>query len=169
MRKEASFDSHWGDGWPDPQHVKKCLLDPTLRGALFARGRDGGSFSIVGLYGTEGLPARGGLVTVSLYMYFSPEHGMTLQYYKWDGRIQQGASFSSRGSLNRLGQFVRSQHGTPLSLGLFIGFEQGTAAVMQFMESNGNLPTAIAWIGDKDLPPETFPDPYPPKRDGSSA
>ena len=35
---------------------------------------------------------------------------------------------------------------------------------MQFLEREGELPTAIEWIRGKDLPPETFPDPYQPKR-----
>ena len=169
MRKEASFDKHWGDGWPDPERVKKCLLDPAVRTRLYERGRDGGSFSIDGLYGTEGLPARGGLVAVTLYMHFNPEYGIDLQYSKWDGRIQRAETFHSRGNLDRLGQFVHSQHGTPLSLGLFIPFEQGAAAVQQYLESEGELPSVIRWINGRDLPPETFPDPYPAKRDGSSA
>ena len=119
MRKEAAFDNHWGDGWPDPEYVKKCLLDPAVRARLYERSRDGGSFSIDGLYGTEGLPARGGLVAVTLYIHINPECGIKLQYSKWDGRIQQAETYHSRGNLDRLGQFVLSQHGTPLSRPLY--------------------------------------------------
>lgn len=158
MRKEASFDDHRGDGWPDPSHVKACLLDPKLRSDMFAKGRDGGNFSIDGLYGTLGLPARGGLICVALYMYMNPEHGVTLQYSKWDGRIQKKETLYSYGDLKQVRRFVRSLHGTPLSLGLFIPFEQGTLAVTQYLESEGELPTAIGWIRGTDLPLGTFPE-----------
>lgn len=158
MQKEASFDDHWGDGWPDPEYVEKCLRDPATRAAMFAKGRDGGSFSIDGLYGTEGLPPRGGLVSAALYMYMNPGRGVTLQYFKWDGRVQKSETFHSRGDLRLLGRFVRSLHDTPLSLGLFIPFERGAVAVKQFLETEGALPTVIDWVRGTDLPPETFPE-----------
>lgn len=156
--KGASFDDHWGDGWPDPEHVEKCLRDPGMRATMFTKGRDGGSFSVDGLYDTEGLPPRGGLVSAALYMYMNPESGVTLQYFKWDGRVQKSETFHSRGNLSLLNQFVRSLHGTPLSLGLFIPFEGGAVTVKQFLDSDGELPTVIDWVRGSDLPPETFPE-----------
>jgi hypothetical protein len=61
--------------------------------------------------------------------------------------------------MSRLGEFVRSFHDTPLSLGLFIPFEKGWLAIKEFMLNEGELPTSIEWVASDDLPPETFPDP----------
>ena len=85
--------------------------------------------------------------------------GVYLQYDKWDGRIQRKQTFNSKGDLNRLGEFVRSLHGTPLSVGLFIPFAVAWKAVKEFIETDGELPISIAWIASSDLPPETFLDP----------
>lgn len=92
-------------------------------------------------------------------MHMNPEHGVKLQYSKADDVTNQLLTHHSKGDLSRLREFVRSFHGTPLSLGLFIPFEAGWTAVKEFIETEGNLPTSIDWIGDRDLPPETFPDP----------
>lgn len=159
MQKDAAFDDHWGEGWPDLSNIKACLTDPKRRKEFFAKGRDGGNFSIDGLYGTEGLPDRGGLVAATLYLHMHPDHGATLQYSKWDGRVRKQFVFYSKGDLSRIREFVRSFHETPLSVGLFIPFEKGWQAIKEFIESEGELPTAIEWIAAEALPPETFPDP----------
>ena len=159
MRKESSFDEHWGDGWPDLHNIQACLLDPKRRAAFFAKGLDGGSFSVRGLYGTEKLPVRGGLVTAHLFLHLNPDHGAKLVYARWDGRVQNKDEFHSKGDLSRLGEFVRSFHDTPLSVGLFIPFEQGWQAIKEFIETEGELPKSIEWVDDKALPPGTFPDP----------
>jgi hypothetical protein len=95
----------------------------------------------------------------------SPDHGVLLQYDKWDGRIQRRDCYVSKGDLSRLGQFMYSLHGDPYSLGLFIPFESAWKAVKEFIETDGELPTSIGWVAVKDLPPETFPDPaLPPQK-----
>lgn len=162
MRKQAFFDDHWGSGWPDPKKVETGLTDPYQRARLFDSSLDGGSFFIEGLYGTEGLGRKEGLVTAALYLHINPLHGAKLVYNKWDGRARQEFSFDSKGDLTRLGEFVRSMHGTPLSVGLFIPFEKGWQAIRDFMSNDGELPQSIEWIATKDLPPGTFPDPTPP-------
>jgi len=152
------FDDHWGDGWPDLAGLEACLTNPDRRLRYFKRHRDGGgSFFIEGLYGTENLDPQRGQVEASLYMDMHPDYGVKLQYSKWDGRIQQVATFHSKGDLSRLKKFFRTGHGTPLSLGLFIPFEPGWKAVREFIERDGELPTAIAWISSKDLSPDVFP------------
>jgi hypothetical protein len=78
---------------------------------------DGGSFFIVGLYGTENLLPQTGLVKAALYMCMNPDHGVKLQYSRWDGRIKEMSTSHSKGDLKKLEEFVRSFHGTPLSLG----------------------------------------------------
>jgi hypothetical protein len=85
--------------------------------------------------------------------------GVYLSYRKWDGRVRQQRSYVAKGDLSRLGEFVRSLHGTPLSVGLFVPFPVAWKAVKEFIETDGELPTSIEWIASSDLPPETFPDP----------
>lgn len=159
MRKESSFGEHWGDGWPELKEIQASLLESAQREAFFAKGRDGGCLTARGLYGTEDLPVREGLVTAILFFHLHPDYGTTLLYTRWDGRVQKKDSFSSKGDLRLLGKFVRSFHGTPLSLALFIPFEHGWKAIKEFMETEGEFPKSIEWISDADLPPETFPDP----------
>lgn len=160
MRKEASFDDHWGSGWPDPELIDHCLVDPQGRAEWFAKGRDGGCFVAEGLSGAEGLSPHQGLVTATLYMNASPDHGVTLQYSRWDEKVGKLRTFHSRGDLRRLKEFVRSFHDTPLSLGLFVSFEAGCRAVKEFMKTEGELPQGIDWIAGDELPPRTFPLPH---------
>lgn len=158
-RKTAYFDEHWGDGWPELRDIAPCLIDPVRRTQFFSKGWDGGSFTIEGQHGTEKLTPHTGLIKATLYMYMNPDHGVGLQYSQWDGRIKQLITQHSKGDLSRLREFVRSFHGTPLSLGLFISFESGWKAVKEFIETNGELPTSIDWIDGRDLSSDVFPDP----------
>lgn len=159
MHKESAFNTHWGDGWPDLAMVEACVIDPVRRAEMLASGMHGGNFSITGLYGTENLAPREGLVSSTLYLYLNASHGAMLLYSRWDGREQKQYGYNSKGDLSLLGQFVRSFHDTPLSLGLFIPFEDGWLAIKEFMLSEGELPTCIEWVATEVLPPETFPDP----------
>ena len=158
MRKDSAFNDHWGAGWPELSDIESCFLDPTARAQYFVKGQDGGKFSIEGLYGTEGLPAQGGLVNVTLFLSMSPQYGASLFYKKWDGRVRRQTGYSSKGDLSRLDEFIWSFHKTPLSVGLFIPFEEGWKAVKEFIETEGELPQSIAWVNNRDLPSETFPD-----------
>lgn len=159
MRVRAYFDEHWGDGWPELSNLRSCLIDPKRRAEFFAKGRDGGSFFVEDGDEAEQISPQAVGVKASLYMHMNPDHGVKLQYSKWDGRTQKKTSFNSKGDLGRLSEFVRSFHGTPLSLGLFIPFARGYQAVKDFIETEGELPTSIDWIASKDLPAGTFPDP----------
>ncbi len=158
MRKDCYFQDYDGPFWPSPDELKKYFLSPGGRLWVSPGGNDNWGLGVHGLYGTEALPPRQS-VNVDLRMTGSAEHGVTLQYDKWDGRAQRKDSYNSRGDLSRLREFVRSLHGDPLSLGLFISFEAAWKAVKEFIETDGELPTSIEWIASRDLPPETFPDP----------
>jgi hypothetical protein len=92
-------------------------------------------------------------------MYGHPALGVLLCYSKWDGRIRQAQGYLSKGDLTRLGELIRSLQETPLPVGLFIPFAEAWKAVKEFMETDGELPTSIAWVDSRDLPPNTFPDP----------
>lgn len=155
MKIESYFDSHWGKGWPDLKIMEACFLDPVRRGQMFARGRDGGSFFVE----TGGPDSAAREVKAALYLHMNADHGVKLAYSRWDGRVQRKDDYDSKGDLTRLGEFVRSFHDTPLSVGLFIPYEKAWLAVKEFIETDGKLPTSIEWIANKDLPPGTFPTP----------
>src|SRR5215470_17242188 len=61
--------------------------------------------------------------------------------------------------LSRLREWIRSTHDTPLPIGLFIPYATAWNAVKEFIETDGELPTSIEWIPNRELPPGTFPDP----------
>ena len=90
-------------------------------------------------------------------MWGHPDLGVLLIYSKWGGGVKQ--MYSSKGDLSRLREWVRSLHDTPLPVGLFIPFERAWKAVKEFIETDGQLPKNIEWIANRDLPPNTFPDP----------
>jgi hypothetical protein len=117
--------------------------------------------SVDGLYGTAGRPEID-QVKATLFMFGNPGLGAYLIYDKWDGRIRHKYSYATKGDLSRLGESVKTLHGTPLSVGLFIPFPVAWKAVKEFMETDGELPTSIEWIAAGDLPPEAFPEPKPP-------
>jgi hypothetical protein len=156
--KKSYFDIFKGPGWPEPRKLEPYFLAPKGQEWSYRGGNDSWGFHIQGLYGTESLPGPQ-QVKVDLYMTGNPEHGVNLYYSKWDGRIGSRDSYSSKGDLSRLREFVRSLHGTPLSIGLFIPFKTAWSAVKEFIETNGELPKSIEWVDNRDLPPNTFPDP----------
>jgi hypothetical protein len=157
IKKEAAFDDHWGDGWPDISAVEQGLSDPEKLARLFARGRDGGCFSIEWIYNKTNSAPQSELVGATLYMHMNPDHGIKLQYSKWDGRVGEKKTYHSKGDLAQLKQFVRSFHRTPLSIGLFVPFEMGRKAVKEFLETEGALPRSIDWVSDDELPSGVFP------------
>jgi hypothetical protein len=163
VKKDCYFPDFNDPAWPAPDKLKKYFLD---RGRLWISpgGNDNWGLEVQGLYGTDALP-QSESVNVNLIMTGSPDHGVTLHYAKWDGRIQHKDTYVSRGDLSRLGRFMYSLHGDPYSLGLFISFEAAWKAVKEFIERDGELPTSIAWVAVRDLPAETFPVPtWPPQK-----
>jgi hypothetical protein len=164
VRKNCYFHDYHGPFWPSPDQLKKHFL--ALGGHLWVSpgGNDNWGLGAEGLYGTAALPHRES-VNVELRMTGSPDHGVMLDFARWDGRIQRWDSYFSKGDLSRLGRFMYSLHDDPYSLGLFIPFEEAFKAVKEFIESDGELPTSIEWVSGKDLPPETFPAPtWPPQK-----
>lgn len=157
MRKDCYFGDFDGPGWPVADELKKYFLD---RGRLWISpgGNDNWALEVQGLYGTDALSLNES-VNVNLRMTGSSKHGVTLQYSKWDGRIQRKDTFYSKGDLSLMREFVRSLHEDLLCIGLFIPFESAWNAVKEFMESDGELPTSIEWIASRNLPPGTFPHP----------
>ena len=106
---------------------------------------------------TEHLEASKGRIDIDLEMWGNPDLGVLLSYSKWGGGHKQ--TYSSKGDLRRLRDWVRSTHDTLLPVGLFVPFEVAWKAVKEFIETDGQLPKSIEWIANRDLPPGTFPDP----------
>jgi hypothetical protein len=120
MRKSCSFPDFCGPGWPSPDELKKYF---SAGGSLWAsHGNDNWALRAEGLYGTAVLP-RSDAVTVDLRMMGSPDHGVTLDFARWHGRIRRLDRYCAVGDPRRLGQFMVSLQGDPYSLGFFIPFE----------------------------------------------
>lgn len=157
MRKFTSFDTYWGEGWPETNWLARYFLAPPGLQWHFINRTADGSLMAEGADGTEGLEIHKGRVDINLNIWGLPNLGVLLYYSKWGGGNK--LHFSSKGDLSRLTEIVRSFYGTPLPVGLFIPFESAWKAVKEFIETEGALPKCIEWIANRDLPPNTFPDP----------
>lgn len=157
MEKRAYFDTYWGRGWPTIKWLEPYFLNPPGRRWFVAGGNDGARLVVEGLSGTENLEPFKDRIDADLMMWGHPELGVLLIWSKWGGGHKE--TFSSKGDLTRLREWVRSTHDTPLPVGLFIPYAEAWKAVKEFIETDGALPTRIAWIANRDLPPNTFPDP----------
>jgi hypothetical protein len=157
MRKRTYFASRHSDGWPLPDALKSYFLAPPGRRWFFDSGNDGANLTVEGLYGTEAKQPYKTRVDANLMMWGHPELGVLLIWSKWGGGYKE--TFSSKGDLRRLKEWVRSAHDTPLPIGLFVSYETAWKAVKEFIETDGDLPKSIEWVANRDLPPNTFPDP----------
>jgi len=137
--------------------LERYFLAPPGRRWFFETENDSACLAAEGVDGTEHLEADKGRINVDLDMWGNPEHGVLLIYSKWGGGLKQ--TYSSKGDFARLREQVRSMHDTVLPVGLFIPFDKAWTAVKEFIETDGKLPKSIEWIANRDLPPNTFPDP----------
>jgi hypothetical protein len=157
MKKSTYFASRLTDGWPCPADIEHYFLAPPGKRWFFETRNDSGGFSAEGVDGTGHLGTNEGRIDINLQMWGNPDHGVLLIYSKWGGGHKQ--TFSSKGDLSRLRDLVRSTHDDPMPIGLFIPFAKAWRAVKEFIETDGALPKSIEWIANRDLPPNTFPDP----------
>jgi hypothetical protein len=157
MRKSTYFDAIDREGWPSPDVLKPFFLAPAGQEWSYYGGNDSWGLDADGMCGTENQD-RLDQVRVAIGMIGNPVHGVYLYYNKWDGRIRSKRAYNSKGDLNRIGEFVRSLHGDPLSVGLFVPFPSAWLAVREFIETDGQLPKSIEWIASDALPPEAFPE-----------
>jgi hypothetical protein len=157
MIKRAYFDTYRGVGWPSIPWLKSYFLSPDKRWG-FGGGNDSAGLDAEGVDGTEHLQPNHGRIDIHLEMWGNPKLGVLLIYSKWGGGHKE--MHTSKGDLSRLRELVRNLHDTPLPVGLFIPFESAWKAVKEFIETDGMLlPKSIEWIANRDLPPNTFPDP----------
>jgi hypothetical protein len=109
-------------------------------------------------YGTDDLPIDKGRVQIDLQLWGKPRLGVLLVYSRLGGKYAD--MFNSKGDMSRIREWVRSTHNDTLPIGLFIPFAPAYQAVKEFIENGGELPKSIEWIANKDLPPNTFPEPW---------
>jgi hypothetical protein len=157
LRKSTYFASRRSEGWPNPKELEHYFVARPEKRWFFETGNDSGGFSAEGADGTEHLEANKGRIDIDLQMWGNPDLGVLLIYSKWGGGHKQ--TCSSKGDLTRLRDLVRSTHDTLLPVGLFIPFSEAWKAVKEFIETDGQLPKSIEWIANRNLPPNTFPDP----------
>lgn len=157
MGKRTYLDADLSRGWPKPEEIEHFFLAPPGERRFFDTYPSGGFFQNEGAYGTEHLQANQGRIEVRLMMWTDPDLGVLLIWSKWGGGHKE--TFSSKGDLSRLREFIETPHGDPMPVGLFIPFEKGWMAVKEFLETDGELPKSIEWVANADLPRNTFPDP----------
>jgi hypothetical protein len=157
MKKGTYFASRRQTGWPDPIELQRYFLAPPGQRWFFETENDSAALFAEGADGTEHLELGKGRIDIRLEMWGHPEHGVLLIWSKWGGGHKE--TYSSKGDLSRLGEWVRSTHDTPLPVGLFIPYVMAWLAVKEFIQNDGRLPKSIAWIANRDLPSNTFPDP----------
>jgi len=157
MKKSVFFDIFKGPGWPRPEQLQHYFLAPRGQEWFYANGNDSAGLSAEGVDGTEQLEANKGRIDLDLDMWGNPNHGVLLIYSKWGGGHKE--IYSSKGDLGRLREWVRTLQGDLRPVGLYIPFDQAWKAVKEFIETDGKLPKSIGWVANRDLPPNTFPDP----------
>lgn len=157
MRKTTYFLPLPEEGWPDPEELQPYFVAPPGEEWSYFGGNDSWGLSAEGLYGTQGLQKLKEQVEVHLDMWGHPKHGVLLIYQKYGGGYRE--AFTSKGDMSSLREIVRTSHGDPMPVGLYIPFAEAWKAVKEFIKTDGELPKSIAWVANKDLPPNTFPDP----------
>jgi hypothetical protein len=158
MEKYSYFASERLFRWPEPAEIEHYFLNPPGQRWFFETTNDSGGFRAKGADGTAHMPAGKGRINVNLSMWGHPDLGVLLIYSKHGGGFD--LDFTSKGDMTKLREWVRSFHGTPLPVGLFIPYEEAWKAVKEFLETDGQLPKSIAWVANKELPPNTFPLPH---------
>jgi len=156
MRRTTYLDLRRRNGWPNPKELEPYFLGPPAQRLAFESANDNAGLAAEGVDGTEDLDTNEGRIDVDLDMWGHPELGVLLVYSKWGGGSKQ--MYSSKGDVSRLREWVRSKHGTPLPVGLFVPYDAAWDAVKEFIETDGELPNSIEWIANRDLPRGTFPD-----------
>jgi hypothetical protein len=107
--------------------------------------------------GTDHLEQGKGRIDLRLNIVGNAFNGVYFQYRKFGGG--RGEVFYSKGDLRRLREWVVTQDGDMMPVGLFVPLEMAWQAVKDFIESDGALPRGIDWIADDDVPAYAFLDP----------
>lgn len=164
MRKQMDFGIYCGNGWPSVESVRPYFFE--YRGDIWLHDSDTDEAMLVieGADGTEKLHYLEGRVDIRLQMWASPKLGVLLIYSKLGA--PGGFAFTSKGDYSKLGFYTQTLRGDIRPAWLYIPFEDAWKAVKEFIETDGALPKSIEWISNKDLTPDTFPDPIPERLGG---
>lgn len=157
MKHEIYFGPFKGTFWPSQDQLAPYFLALPGKEWTYQGGNDNWGLGIEGLEGTERLEPYKHRIDAKLNMWGHPEYGVLIIYQKWGSGYRE--AFTSKGDLSRLREIIRTLQNDPLPVGLFIPFAEAWKAVKEFMETEGELPKSIEWVANKDLPPNTFPDP----------
>jgi len=152
MKKRIYFDVFDGPGWPTPGELEPYFLGSRGRRSSFESDSDCWGLTVEG---ADQLPEGKGRIDIRLTMLGNVDHGVLLYYRKWGGGYKD--TYFSKGDLTRLQEWVETKDGDLMPIGLYVPSEVAWNAVKEFMERDGELPTSIAWISDREIPAEAFP------------
>ena len=152
MKTVVFFGDLWNTEWPTIEWLEPHFRAPPGGVSPLQAHKRGGRFEIKD---NEGAQFNNRPVDITLILIADPKYGLLLDFRRSIGEERE--FFVSKGNLQRRLEWVQTPQGTPLSIGLFVPIENGWAAVKQFIESKGALPTAIEWMAAADLPSDTFP------------
>ena len=142
VKKRASFEKFRQKGWPNPRDLKPFFFAPPGQEWFKTGGNDTAGFLAEGLYGTEHEDHLAGRrINLRLDLYGMPSLGVLLIYNKYGGGYQE--TYTSKGDMSRLKEWVRNLHNDPLPVGLFVPFPKAYDAVKEFIETDGQLPKCI--------------------------
>jgi hypothetical protein len=145
-------------GWPEVQELEPFFLAPKGKQWSYLGGNDSWAISLEGINDTEHLDiADRHRIDIDLTMWGDPNLGVLIIYRKFGGGFQD--AYTSKGDMGRIGEWVRTLHGDPMPIGLYIPFEEAWKAVKEFIETDGELPKSIEWVENATLPEGTFPAP----------
>jgi hypothetical protein len=156
VKKRSFFASDLRDDWPAPQEIERYFLGPPEQRWFSRTDAEGAAFFADGVDETTKPAATN--TNIALYLQVHPKWGVLLQWSKL-GRDLDETHFS-KGDLSRLREYCYVGQSGPLPAGLFIPLEVAWVAVKEFLERDGALPTRIQWVAGRDLPQDTFPDPW---------
>ncbi|HZP75537.1 MAG TPA: Imm1 family immunity protein [Pseudolabrys sp.] len=158
MRQYAYFASRDFDGWPSLQEIEPYFRGIPGRSWFAPRrrwfnetGNDTAGFLIETAH-----PKQEDRITVELMLWGNLKYGVLLIWSMSGGGYAE--HYASKGDLERLKEFVRTEHSDPNPIGLYVPFERAWEAVKEFLQDHGTRPQSIDWIATSELPDDVFPD-----------
>lgn len=149
------FNSKRSARWPHLDEIRQYFFPKSGEAWFSTGGNDSGGFTLDGVEGTEHLDHGRGRIGIDLNMIGHPKYGVQLNWARLGP--PKRTDYYSLHDPARLNQYVNSLHGDPQPIGLYIPFAEAWMAVEDFLLHEGARSTRIAWIADRDLPPDAFP------------
>lgn len=153
MQKWTYFDERSREGWPELNWLEPYFLTDAGRRKAFGDQESWG-LTIYGLDGTGHMLPMKGRIDLHLSIQGDLKHGVMLCHFKTGARFRE--HWFSKGNQARWQEWVEIRQQDQISTALFISFEKAWLAVKEFIERDGELPKAIEWIVEADLPEFAF-------------